>query len=141
MKKYLYFSLSLLTLAACTTSNNSVQTVEAYLDAYNQHDIEGMFEYLSDDVKWKSVAEDKISIETDTKEKLKSVLEGYFQDIPSTRSEIQHVAAHGNFVNAFEKASWTNKEGETQQQCAASVYELEEGLIKNIWYHKSFACE
>jgi len=143
MKKSLisYLSLLLLSLTACTQSNPSTQIVESYLDAYNEHDIEAMLEYLADDAKWMSVSEARVTIETSNNEQLKTVLEAYFEDLPSTRSEIQHVAANGNFINAFEKAIWEDKDGDEQSQCAASVYELEEGLIKNIWYYPSSKCE
>jgi len=139
MNKYFYIICVALFLVACSRQSSSINIVEDYVDAYNQHDIEEMLEYLSEDVRWMSVTGDSVAVETTGKPELKTALEGYFKGLPSARSELQHIAVHGNFVNAIEKAIWENDKGE-QAQCASSVYELEDNLIKNIWYYPSSPC-
>jgi len=139
MKKIL--TLCLVLLIACTKSNRSIQIVEGYLHAYNQHDIEAMLEYLSDDVKWMSINADQLITETSNQEELRIVLLDYFEKVPTSRSELQQVTLNGHFVNAVEKATWKSKDGEKQEQCAVSVYEIQDQLIKNIWYFNSSQCE
>ena len=151
--KILSFLALILLLSACSSDSksevnqinptltfNTEQVVRDYLAAYNDHDIEAMLTYLDDDVRWMSISGAELRVETAGKQGLSDILKEYFASLPSTRSEILNVASNGNFLNAFEKASWVDEQGETQSHCASSVYELENGLIKNIWYYSSQAC-
>ena len=121
--------------------SKKIDLINEYIELYNQHDLDNMLNLLSDEVKWMSVSEDKLNIETQGKEELRESLKNYFENIPSARSELLFLEARGDYLQAFEKALWKNKDGEEKSQCASSVYELDGNLIKNIWYYPSFSCE
>jgi len=142
----IFLCIYLLILSACQAKTEnlntaqSTKTVTAYIDAYNEHNIQKMMTFLDEEVYWMSVSGNKINVETSGKSGLEDILKDYFSKIPSTRSELQSVSTNGNFVNAVEKAFW-EENGNVQTQCANSVYELKDGLILNIWYFDSQACE
>ena len=73
------------------------------------------------------------------KEQLASMLSDNFRNTPTNRSVILDKSILGNFVTAVEKAIWESG-GETKSQCAVAVYEIESGLIRNVWYFAEQPC-
>jgi hypothetical protein len=62
------------------------------------------------------------------------VLTRYFAAVPSARSTIEGRMPAGRFVSVLERAHWTVG-GEPRSQSSLSVYEVEDGLIRRIWYY------
>ena len=116
------------------------ETVSAFLDAYNEHDSNKMLQFAASDVRWMSIADNKITVESEGKKALAAYMDGYFESMPSTRSEPRDIQSVGNFVSMIEEAQW-QRDDKAQSRCAMAVYEIKEGLIRNVWYFKGQPCE
>jgi len=119
---------------------SAIDTVSAFVDAYNEHDSEKMLQYAANSVRWMSINGDKINVEAEGRKSLASFMDGYFDSLPSTRSELHGVQSLGPFVSMIEEAHW-ERDGKPGSQCAQVVYELSDGLIHNVWYFPAQPCE
>jgi hypothetical protein len=88
----------------------------------------------TDDVKWFTVAGDKITTETTDKSSLRQFMEGYFKSCPTCKSKITNVTQNGNRVSMTETASWETKDGKKSHDSFA-VYEFESSKIKRVYYY------
>lgn len=111
-----------------------VSTVEAFMAAYNDHDVEAMLELVHPEVQWLSVEGDSIHVEADGASALGRAMRGYFASTPSSHSIVDDVMETGRFVSVRERATWKGKGG-TRAQSALAVYEVENGRILRVWYY------
>jgi hypothetical protein len=58
---------------------------------------------------------------------------GYFQQVPTSHSELEELFVTGRYVTTRERAEWRNAQG-PQVQRAVAVYELDGGRILRVWY-------
>jgi uncharacterized protein YndB with AHSA1/START domain/ketosteroid isomerase-like protein len=112
----------------------SGDVVRAYLQAYNQHDVERMLGFLAPEFVWLSVTGDSVVVEARGVDALRSQMMAYFRRLPSTRSELEEVIALGPWVSARERAHWITASG-PRSQASLSVYEVRDGLIRRVWYY------
>ena len=110
------------------------ECVRAFVAAFNARDVDGMLALATDGVEWASVDGAKVTIETAGKEALRTSMTSYFASCPSCRSALEWVAVTGARVAAFERASWTAKDGAAKSQASLSVYELVDGKIARVYY-------
>lgn len=108
--------------------------VRSFIAAFNSRNIDAMMSIAHDDIRWFTVAGDKITTETANKSELRSFLAGYFKDCPTCRSSVSGISASGNRVTLTETASWM-KDGKRQSNSSAAVYEFDNGLIVRVYYH------
>ena len=110
--------------------------VRANLDAFNRQDVEALVATVAEDFAWYNIDGAKMAPETTGRESLRKGMQGYFKSLPSARSAHESVIVNGAFVSVKEKAMWKNKAGESKSksQTALAVYEVQEGLIKRVWY-------
>jgi len=99
-----------------------------------------MLELVHDEVRYMFIDADQVHVETANKQTLADYLPGYFSQAPATRSSILYSQSHGYHITQVEQAFWTDQHGESRSQCSWSVYELQDQLIINIWYHRSYSC-
>ena len=118
----------------------SIRVVHSFIAAYNEHDIETMLTFVTEDIRWMSVEEENISVEASGKEALGIAMTAYFEGLPSARSEVLFVHGLGDYVSVTEKAVWIS-DGVAHSQCAISVYQLTKGHISNVWYYSAQPCE
>lgn len=111
-----------------------VNTVEAFMAAYNDHDVEAMLELVHPEVQWLSVEGDSIHVEADGASALGSAMREYFASTPSSRSTMVDVMEAGRFVSVRERATWEGEEG-AGTQSALAVYEVVAGRILQVWYY------
>ena len=130
--------LSLLINYSAMASSPS-ETVQKFVYAFNQHNVDGMLALSSFDLKWMSVAGEKVSVQASTHETLREAMQGYFKSTPSARSEIKSIRESGTFVFTLEKAFWLSA-GAEKSQCSMAVYELRENKIENVWYFAEHKC-
>jgi hypothetical protein len=114
--------------------------VQSYISAYNTHDVDKMQTLVTDDVRWMSINNDKVTLESSGKKELAESMQSYFEGLPSTRARLTGVRSLGDFVTVIEESGWESK-GKMSSQCAVSVYELKEGLILNVWYFAARPCD
>lgn len=117
----------------------NLNTVQSFVAAYNAHDENLMLTFVDDDIRWMSVKDGTVNTESEGKKELARSMQSYFEGMPSTRADLHDIRATGNFVSAIEEIHW-KMDGETQSQCAVSVYELKDTLISNVWYFASDTC-
>ena len=99
-----------------------------------------MLDLAAPDMQWMSVSGHDVSVETSGHEALKTAMSGYFENVPSARSEIRQLHQSGTFVYALEQASWSVGDA-TKSQCSMAVYELADGKLKHVWYFPSHSCD
>ena len=114
--------------------------VVAFMEAFNRHDVDTMIDLSHPDVRWMSVDGDAVVTETSGTVALRSAMDAYFRDVPSARSKLESIEASGRFVHTVERASW-EAGGARMSQCSVSVYEVGSGLIENVWYFPTHACD
>jgi hypothetical protein len=119
---------------------NNLQLVQAYVDAYNQKNIDAMLQYADEQIKWMSVSGQTVAIETKNKMELKAALSKSFNGSDHGFSAMVALIENNPFVSGIEKASW-QAAGQWHSQCSPVVYEFEEKKIKNVWYFSSTDCE
>ncbi len=143
-RKYCIAKLVALVILSCPVSvlaeRSSIRVVHAFIAAYNEHDIERMLTFVTENIRWMSVEKENISVETSGKEALGIAMSAYFEGLPSARSKILFVHGLGEYVSVTEKAVWIS-DGVAQSQCAISVYHLTNGHISNVWYYSAQPCE
>ena len=108
--------------------------MRANLDAFNRQDVEGLVATVADDFVWYNIDGGKMAPETNGRESLRKGMQRYFKSLPSARSAFDSLTVNGAFVSVKERAMWTNKTGESKSQSAIAIYEVQDGLIKRVWY-------
>lgn len=108
--------------------------VRDYTAAFNARELDRMLAFTTDEVEWLSIDGAKVTTETAGRDLLRDAMEIYFRDCPSCRSELLWIEAAGSRVAAFERASWTAKDGREKSQSSLSVYELVDGRIARVSY-------
>jgi hypothetical protein len=110
--------------------------VQAYVRAYNAHDVDAVLSFLAPDFVWLSASGDSLTVEARGRAMVRTQLTGYFRGLPSARSELETLTVLGPWVSAKERAHWTGSAG-PRSQAALSVYEVRGGLIQRVWYYPS----
>ncbi|MEY2882023.1 MAG: hypothetical protein RLZZ15_4403 [Verrucomicrobiota bacterium] len=112
-------------------------TLRAYLDAYNRHEPDAVAALLAPAVKWFSLDADKLSVDGEGRDAVRTWLTGYFKSLPDVRSEFLSIEQTGAFLAVRERASWTAKDGKPRSQQAHAIYEIREAQIVRAWYFPS----
>lgn len=141
------FLVILLTLLLSNTStgqdtnynSHNIKVIEQYILDYNAGNLSKMLDQMASNIQWMSIDSNKIITETKNKQQLAQALKPYFKGGNSTQSSLIHVFENGNFVSTLEKASWQSN-GQMKSQCSIAIYEFEQNLIKNVWYHTAQPC-
>ena len=132
-------SLLLLSTQSFSAEDRNSEIVRAYTDAYNAQDVDAMLVLASDDIRWMSVADTKISVEAKGKQPLHLAMTAFFAAKPAAYSELRETQSLGRFISVVEEAFW-ERDGDKGSQCALAVYEIEEDLILNVWYYSAQPC-
>jgi hypothetical protein len=130
----------LIVLISWTISVTATPTkqVELFINAYNQHDIEKMLKKTTEDVKWLYNINDKLLIETDGKDALRTAMIAHFNQHTQARSQIKQSLTLGDTVAVIEEAF--SNDGK-RSQCALSIYQLHQNLIQSVTYYAATTCE
>ncbi|MBO6574276.1 MAG: nuclear transport factor 2 family protein [Rhodothermales bacterium] len=126
----------LLTGAGCSAPQSpdsaEAQTVRAFTQAFNEHDVAAMALFLHEDAHWIYLMDDSLYTEAESREAITTSMAGYFEAYSDVNSSLESVHSLGPFVTAVERVSWN---GGQNAQSATVVYELENDLIRRVWYH------
>ncbi len=93
-----------------------------------------MMNLATDDVKWFTLAGDKLTTETSDKASLRKYMEGYFKSCPTCKSKISNANQNGNRVSMTETATWETEKGK-QSNDSFAVYEFSGGKIARVYYY------
>jgi len=132
--------IALLIIPQVVMAGGNVETVERFIEAYNQHDVEAMLELSAPDIRWMSVSGQRISVQASDRIELGDAMASYFTSIPEARAELLSMSESGAFVNTLEEAFWS-VDGIEKSQCSLAVYEVADDKIKNVWYFPAHQCE
>ncbi len=113
--------------------------VRQFVAAFNAHDVDAMLALSAPDIAWFGVSGSTVGVEARGHDALRAGMTSYFEGLPSARSELLSVQVSGSFLTAVERASW-QAEGQARSQCAVSVYELVDGLVRHVWYYAAHPC-
>lgn len=132
-------ALGIALFAQGVLASGNKETVENFVEAFNQHDIDAMLELATDDLRWMSVADGQLSKEASNQGELREAMASYFASTPSVRAEIRSITESGPFVHTVEEALWSSH-GAEKNQCSMAVYEILEGNVRNVWYFPAHEC-
>ena len=131
--------ISLLFACQITFAGENAETVERFIAAFNQHNVDAMLELSAVAVRWMSVSGEQISMETSTHAELREAMGGYFESTPGARAEVRSISESGSFVSTLEEAFWSSG-GAEKSRCSMAVYELVEQKIQHVWYFPAHRC-
>lgn len=114
----------------------AIAVIQAYVQAYNAHDVDAVLSFLAPDFVWLSISGDSLTVEARGLAMVRTQLTDYFRQLPSARSELEALTVLGPWVSAKERAHWTGSAG-PRSQAALSVYEVRGGRIQRVWYYPS----
>ncbi len=120
--------------AAAAADTTPAAVVQAYIRAYNAHDVEATVAFLASDFVWLSIAGDSVAVEARGTDAIRAGLREYFRATPTSRSTLVALSALGPWVTAHERAEWVSASG-PRAQASVSVYEVRGGLLRRVWYY------
>lgn len=131
----------LLLISTSTIADDNQTTVRAFVDAFNAKDINAMLAVTDQNIQWMYVLNDAILIETEGHEQLQTSMQNYFEEYPTSRSELITLSSNGQYVQAIEKASWQDDDDKPRSQCSLSVYKFINDSITHVWYYPAEPCD
>lgn len=126
-------------LAACAQlpSQPSHPLVAAYSESWNERDVQKMSALMHPEIQWLSVEGTSIVIEVEGKPQLVAAMQEWFVGANLPLGSLRDWSINGNYVAVTETASWTDDSGTAQSQSALTVYELQDNLIRRVYYYPS----
>lgn len=113
--------------------------VTAFVEAYNARQLSPMTALMHPDIQWLAIDGDSVVVMADGKADLSAQMETYMASPSATRSTLSTPIVDGRFVAVQETAHWTNDAGDATAQSSLAIYELEDGLIRRVWYYPATA--
>lgn len=112
----------------------AAEIVADYVELNNACDAAGMARLMHEDIEWLNISGDTVSTVSSGKDTLSAELASYMSNGCSTQSALSDFSVNGPYVAVTETVSWKGRDGAEQSQSATSVYEIENGLIRRVWY-------
>ncbi|MEM9169042.1 MAG: nuclear transport factor 2 family protein [Pseudomonadota bacterium] len=113
--------------------------VDAFITAYNDKDVDAMAALMHRDVQQIGVSEDRVDVVARGKDDLVRQMRRYAASEQRTRSRIDGLVGDGAFIAVREVAEWSGIDGDTRRRSALAVYEVENGLVRRVWYYPASA--
>ena len=123
-----------------SNTNASIEVVEQFIQAFNEHNVGQLLSHTTDTVHWLNISGSKMLIETSSKNELGAAMADYFQTLPDAKATLTQAVSSANYVSTIEKVTWSH-DGEQDSQCSIGVYELKQGKINAVWYYPAHACD
>ena len=115
-------------------SSPEIDVVRKQLEAFNRHSPDDVVACYAENIKWLSIDGDNVSTEGDGRESIRAWLKGYFESLPTVKSELLEINQTGPHVVFRERPSWIDKAGQPRSQTAIGVFEVRDGLVRRAWY-------
>lgn len=122
--------------AAATTPRDTtpVAVVRDYVAAFNAKELDAMMARVATDFTWMSVAGDSLAGVGHGVAAFRSLIAGYFREVPSARSTLLEIDATGPWVTTHERTRWEMPSG-AGGQASVVVYEVRGGVIRRAWFY------
>lgn len=144
MKKLLLF-IGLLIGAFSLNANEGIsqqtKIISAYSAAWNAKNLDEMAALMHPDIEWLSVVGASVKAETKGKVQLVNALNTWFESPNLPTGSLRDWSINGNFVAVTETASWLDDANQAKSQSSLTVYELEDNLIRRVYYYPSISNE
>jgi hypothetical protein len=117
-----------------------VSAVKQFVEGFNQKNVQSMQSHTTDDVKWFSISEGAMALETSDKEELGEAMQNYFSGYSNANAKIVNLVNSGDFISTVEQVKWQN-EGKWFMQCSLGVYRFKQNKIASVWYYPAHVCD
>ena len=129
-------------LSACTQSKPAVTpaahpVILAHVNAFNMQDAQAMAEVEHPNIEWLTVTGSEIVVEVSGRENLTESMETFFESPTKITGTLRDWSVNGDYVAVTETAHWSTSAGEAKSQSALTVYQMEDNLIRRVWYYPS----
>lgn len=136
MFKHILLGLSFILCVNCSAqAPSSHPIIAAYSQAYNDKDIKAIQAAMHPDIEWAAITGNEIEIHVSGKDALSKEMQSWFENPDLPKGSLRDWSINGNFVAVTETASWKTKTGGMKTQSALTVYELENNLIRRVYYY------
>jgi len=133
--KRLQILLMVLCLTACSDKAAAPHPViEAHVAAFNAQDLEAMQAQEHPDIEWLTVNASVMNTDVNGRDELALIMEDMFASPTQFTGRLRDWSVNGKHVSVTETAYWTDENGEAQSQSTLTVYELEDNLIRRVYY-------
>lgn len=138
MRFIFIFLLGLLT--ACADARSPEQAVpksiiSEHMRAFNSGDVQGMSKMQHPNIEWLSVNDNQISVQVSGRDALAKNMTDYFKSPTKVTGSLRGWSVNTPYISVTERAQWTAKDGTPKSQSSLTVYELENNLIRRVWYY------
>jgi len=111
--------------------------VSAHVDAFNEGDVAGMSKMQHPNIEWLNISGSTMSIQASGRAALAKNMQDYFNSSTRVTGTLKDWSLNGDFVSVTETVRWKAEDGKTKSQNALTVYQLEDNLIRRVWYFPS----
>ena len=109
--------------------------ITEHVRAFNAGDVEAMAKMQHPNIQWLSVKGNNVSVEVSGRDALSKNMKEYFKSPTKVSGTLKNWNVNAPYVSVTETASWTTKDGVKKSQSSMTVYELEDNLIRRVWYY------
>ncbi len=111
--------------------------VSAHVDAFNEGDVAGMSKMQHPDIEWLNIDGANVSLQASGRAALAKNMEDYFKSSTRIKGTLSNWNLNGDYVSVTETVRWKSVDGDAKSQSALTVYQLEDNLIRRVWYFPS----
>lgn len=108
---------------------SAIRLVLAFNDAFNQHDVPGMMQLMSDDCVFENTYPAPDGTTYSGKEAVTRFWVDFFRDSPNAHIEIEEIFGMGNRCIMRWRYEWVDDTGEKGHVRGVDIYQVREGLI------------
>lgn len=109
--------------------------VSAHVDAFNAGDLPGMSKMQHPNIEWLNISGSNMTLQTSGREALAKNMETYFNSPTRVTASLRDWSVNGDYVSVTERVRWKAADGKMKSQTAFTVYQLEDNLIRRVWYY------
>lgn len=143
MKSILIATALLLSACANPTGKSSSEQVQlipkivitAHMDAFNRGDVAAMSKMQHQNIEWLNIENSILKAEVSGRDALAKSMETYFQSPSRVKGTLTKWNLNGDYVSVTETVKWTDVDGIAKSQSALTVYQMEDNLIRRVWYY------
>jgi len=130
-----------LALTACVQADTPILSdvpetiITAHVRAFNAGNVEAMGKMQHPNIEWISVTGSTVSVKISGRGALAENMKTYFKSPTKVSSTLRDWNVTGDYVSVTETANWTAKDGTAKSQSSLTVYQLDNNLIRRVWYY------
>jgi len=121
--------------ASTQNSTAPIGVISEHVRAFNAGDVEAMSKQQHPNIEWLSVNGANISVQVSGRDALARNMTKYFNSPTKVTNTLRNWSINTPYVSVTETASWTAKDGTPKSQRSLTVYQMEDNLIRRVWYY------